>query len=72
MTPDQNQQAIFAANLQRLRLQQSLTQKKLAAACFIAQPRVSDFERMNGDPKLSQITDLAKALGVTVVDLLEN
>jgi len=63
--------ASFAANLQRLRIQQSLTQKNLADAAYMAQQRVSEFERLKADPKLSQLRDLAQALGVEVVRLLE-
>ena len=46
------------------------TQQELADAAELSQPYVSQVEAGTREPSLSVLRDLAKALGVTVDDLL--
>ena len=60
----------IAANLRRLRKKAGLSQKDLAEAAGLKQPRISEIERMVIDnPELKTIEAIAGALGVTVSQL---
>lgn len=52
--------------LVRLRQETNLSQTEVAERMGITQPRVSDFERMAGDPKISMILRYAEAVGANV------
>ncbi len=55
----------FGNNLKRLRRDAGLTQGELAEKCYIRLGHISKLERNLGDPKLSSIKKLAKALNVS-------
>ncbi len=64
--------AQFAENLRRLRLTSGLTQEDLSDATAMGAAEISRLERGGRDPQLLTIVRLARGLGVSVTDLLEN
>lgn len=60
----------IATNLRRLRRKAGLSQDALAEAAALAQPRISEIERMViGNPELKTLEAIAGALGVSVSQL---
>ena len=60
----------IATNLRRLRTKAGLSQVDLAEAAGLAQPRISEIERMViHNPELKTIEAIAGALGVSVSTL---
>jgi transcriptional regulator with XRE-family HTH domain len=63
----------FKDRLRRLRAAAGMTQQELATAAGLAVSAVAQMEAGKiGDPKLSTLKSLAKALGVGLLDLAEN
>ena len=56
----------LAVNICRVREERGLTQKQLAEAAGISQPRIAEIERSDANPTLLTITRIANALGVRV------
>lgn len=57
--------------LRMFRLKQGLTQKQLAAKAKMSYVHLSNVETGKADPSLSTLKRLAKALGVTVSELVK-
>jgi transcriptional regulator with XRE-family HTH domain len=63
----------FKDRLRRLRLAAHMTQQQLAMAAGVAVSAVAQMESGRiGDPKLSTLKALARALGVGIQELAEN
>jgi transcriptional regulator with XRE-family HTH domain len=60
----------LALNVWSLRETQGMTQKQLAEAAKMKQPRIADIERDESNPTLLTISRIACALGVTASELL--
>lgn len=60
----------LAMNVWSLRETKGMTQKQLAEAAKMKQPRIADIERDESNPTLLTISRIAFALGVTASDLL--
>ena len=58
--------------LLRLRRAAGLTQQELALKAGVSSLVIGKIERGEVDPRLATLTAIADALGVTVVDLLED
>jgi transcriptional regulator with XRE-family HTH domain len=56
----------LGVNVCLLRLERDLSQKQLAKAAGLSQPRIADIERSDANPTLLTITRIANALGVRV------
>ncbi len=66
-----NPKKTFIARLKALRRQQGLTQTALAQRAGITREFLARLEKGVQDPTLRTMTKLAKALKVTVVELLQ-
>ena len=62
---------IVGNNVERLRIDEGLTKTKLCAMAGITRPTLNKIESGAGDPRLSMMVKVAKALGVEVEDLLD-
>lgn len=60
----------LALNVWSLRETMGMTQKQLAEAAKMKQPRIADIERDESNPTLLTISRIAFALGVTASELL--
>lgn len=60
----------LALNVWSLRETKAMTQKQLAEAAKMKQPRIADIERDESNPTLLTISRVAFALGVTASELL--
>ena len=60
----------LAANLRRLRHERGLSQEAFADEAGIHRTYISDLERAARNPTIKLVETLAKALGVSVSDLL--
>ncbi|GAA4013378.1 helix-turn-helix transcriptional regulator [Sphingomonas swuensis] len=60
----------LAANLRRLRQERGLSQEAFADEAGVYRTYVSDLERAARNPTIRVVETLARALGVTVSDLL--
>ncbi len=69
-TPSQSLIGTLAENIRRLRREQNLSQEELADICGLHRTYVGSVERAERNVTLSSLELLAKALGVSVVDLL--
>lgn len=63
-------QYITGAFIKKLREDKGLTQKQLAEKVFVSEKTVSKWETGRGYPDISLIEDLAKGLGVSVIELM--
>lgn len=63
-------QYITGAMIKRLREQKQMTQAELAEKIFVTDKAISKWETGRGYPDVSLIEPLAKALGVSVIELL--
>jgi transcriptional regulator with XRE-family HTH domain len=63
--------SVFAANLRRLRHEQSLTQDDLASRASMDASELRRFESARRDPGIRVLVRLARGLGVGPADLLE-
>ncbi len=61
---------MLGANVERLRLQTSMSVARFASRADISRPFIYKVESGVANPKLSDIKKLANALGVSVIDLL--
>jgi len=69
-TPSQSLIGTLAANIRRLRHERNLSQEELADICGLHRTYVGSVERGERNLTLSSLELLAKALSVSVVDLL--
>ena len=69
-TPSQALICILAENIRRLRCEQKLSQEELADNCGLHRTYVGSVERGERNVTLSSLELFAKALNVSVVDLL--
>ena len=60
----------FIEDVVRLRKEQRLSQKALGQRANIAQTTISEWERGNSLPDIYQAEMLAKALGTTLINIL--
>lgn len=63
-------QYVTGAMIKRLREEKKLTQTELAEKIFVTDKAVSKWETGRGYPDISLVESLAKALGVSVIELL--
>lgn len=68
--PSQSLVGTLAQNIRRLRHELGLSQEELADVCGLHRTYVGSVERAERNVTLSSLEMLAKALGVSVVDLL--
>ena len=61
---------VTGAVIRRLREQKGLTQEELAGRIFVSGKAVSKWETGQGFPDVSLLEPLAKALGISVIELL--
>ena len=61
----------FGQNVKRYRLARQWSQEELAAECGLHRTYISGIERGRRNPTLSIITLVAKALGLSLSELLE-
>ncbi len=61
---------VTGAVIRRLRENKGLTQEELAARIFVSGKAVSKWETGQGFPDISLLEPLAKALGISVIELL--
>jgi ribosome-binding protein aMBF1 (putative translation factor) len=59
-------------NVKELRLSTNISQIDLADKAKVCQPLISKMERGKGNPTLDSIGKIARALGVTVIELLDS
>ncbi len=62
---------IFAANLRRIRQERGLSQERLAHKAELNMTHVSKIERSEREPGVRTVSKLARALGVSAVDLFD-
>lgn len=58
--------------IKALRLGHKMSQTELGRKALIPQTTLSDWERSKGIPNVEEVKRLAKALGVTVAELLDD
>jgi transcriptional regulator with XRE-family HTH domain len=63
-------QLLFAANMKRLRLERKLTQERVAEAAELHPNYISSVERGERNISICNIEKIARALGVTMCDLV--
>lgn len=61
---------VFGNNVERIRTDEGLSMTRFCEMARISRPTLYKIERGDGDPRLSMMVKIAKALGVTVEDLL--
>lgn len=64
-----NPQPALGAAIRKLRKQRELTQETLASQAGITAGHLSMIERGHANPSWGAVTDIAAALGVTVVEV---
>lgn len=62
---------LVGRHVKRIRLEKGLTQETLALLCGHSQQYISDLERGKRNPTVVSVYEIAQALGVTHMDLLE-
>ena len=62
----------FVEKLIQLRKEKGISQKKLGMLTGIAQTTISEWERGNSQPDIEQANMLARSLGTTLVDILND
>jgi transcriptional regulator with XRE-family HTH domain len=65
-------QLLFAANVRRIRLAKSLTQEKLAELAELHPNYISSVERGQRNISICNIERIARALGVSMPELLQD
>jgi transcriptional regulator with XRE-family HTH domain len=63
---------LFAANMRRVRLSKSMTQEKLAEYAELHKNYISSVERGERNISICNIEKIARALGVTMPELLSS
>ena len=61
---------VTGAVIKRLREKKNLTQEELAQKIFVTSKAVSKWETGRGFPDISLLEPLAKALGISIIELL--
>ncbi len=61
---------IFGSNVERIRIDEGLSITKFCQMAGISRPTLYKIERGESDPQLSMMVKIAKALGVSIEDLL--
>lgn len=61
---------VTGAVIKRLRENQKMTQEELAEKIYVSSKAVSKWETGQGFPDISLLEPLAKALGISVIELL--
>lgn len=61
----------FGRNIDRLRLENEMTQIDLARKSGLSQPAICNYINLMTEPKLSAAMRIAKALGVEIEELLK-
>ena len=69
-TPSQSLRAVLASNVREYRAAQGISQEELADRCDLHRTYIGSIEREERNATLSTIEILAKALGVSVPQLL--
>ncbi|MFA9379139.1 MAG: helix-turn-helix domain-containing protein [Lachnotalea sp.] len=59
-------------NIKRIRKEKGLTQKKLGELCGINEANIRKYELGNANPKIETIDKIASALGIPLVQIMEN
>lgn len=62
---------VVGSNVRRLRLERELTQERFAELSGLSQQYISDLERGRRNPTIVTLYEIAVALSVTPVDLLQ-
>ena len=62
---------LVGRNTQRIRKQQGLTQEQLSERCGLSQQYISGLERGRRNPTVVTVFEIASALGVSHIALLE-
>lgn len=62
--------AVVGGNVRRLRRERGLTQEQLAEASGYPQQMISELENGKGNPTLTSLADLARALGASLSELV--
>lgn len=62
---------LVGRNVKRLRLEQGLTQEQFAERSGFTQQYISDLERGRRNPTVVSVYELAQALGVSHLDLMQ-
>lgn len=62
---------LVGSNVRRLRLERDLTQERFAELSGLSQQYISDLERGRRNPTVLTLYEIAVALGVHPVDLLQ-
>ncbi len=70
MTDAESRGQTLADNLRRLRFNAGLTQEQLGDRSGVVASTISRLERGQGDPSLSTVVAIARALDASVTDLL--
>ncbi len=68
--PDGELRSILAENMRTYRQQQSISQEELAGMCGLHRTYIGSVERAERNVTLSTLSALARALGVSVPQLL--
>ncbi|MDD4002915.1 MAG: helix-turn-helix transcriptional regulator [Clostridia bacterium] len=61
---------LFSKNLQSLRLDKGLSQKKLATMIDVSQQCISEWENGNNEPTLTSLWKLSDVLEITIDELV--
>lgn len=69
-TPSQSLRTVLASNVRAFRAEQGLSQEELADQCELHRTYIGSVEREERNVSLSTLEVLAKALGVSVPQLL--
>jgi len=67
----QSESAKLGKNLKRIRVQKSMTQGDIVRTLGVSRSFVSNIENGKTNPTLATIAKLAKALGVSIEDLIK-
>lgn len=59
-------------NIKRIRTEKNLTQKQLGDLCGMADSAIRRYELGKANPKIETVEKIAKALGVLIIDIMEN
>ena len=71
-TKDRSGREVLAENIRRARAARRLTQEKLAELADLDRTYIGSLERAERNPSLDVMERVAKALGVTLHDLLDD
>ena len=72
MVSDSDYVVLLGSKIARLRKKQGLNQFEFADKCGKMVNTISKIERGIGDPRLSTLLDISRALNISVIELLDN